>query len=276
MLTSRNLRKLACALSGSAAIIGFLTISAGSALAAPGRAALPGTHLRWARSAQGSTAPAVTSGAVNLRVYLAGQDPAGLASYAQAVSDPQNAAYGDYLSAAQVQARFGATSAQVQAVESWLTGAGLTVSSVTSGVGAYVEVTGTVAEASKAFGVSFANYTDSSGQTARAPVATATVPSSLASAVLAVSGLDTASDQMKPQDQLPPPTYNYWVAPPTSSYYGQKIATNEPTAAGRHWPWAVTGYTPQQIRGAYSVTASGMTGRGQTVAIVDAYAAPTM
>ena len=50
------------------------------------------------------------------------------------------------------------------------------VTNVTSGVGAYVEVTGTVAQASNAFGVAFADYTDSSGQTARAPVAAATVP----------------------------------------------------------------------------------------------------
>ena len=39
---------------------------------------------------------------------------------------------------------------------------------------------------------------------------------------------------------------------------------------------AVCGYTPAQIRGVYGVTASGMTGKGQTVAIVDAYASPTM
>ena len=36
------------------------------------------------------------------------------------------------------------------------------------------------------------------------------------------------------------------------------------------------GYTPRQIRGAYGVSQSGMTGKGVTVAIVDAYASPTM
>ncbi|MGO9898822.1 MAG: protease pro-enzyme activation domain-containing protein [Solirubrobacteraceae bacterium] len=217
-------RRLVCALTGSAVILGCL-ISAGAAAAAPGRAAIPGTHPDWAVSSAGRTAPAVTSGSVDLRVFLAGQDPAGLASYAQAVSDPSNATYGRYLTSDQLQARFGATSAQIQAVRSWLTGAGLTVTNVTSGVGAYVEVSGTVAQASEAFGVGFADYTDPSGQTARAPVAAATVPSSVSSAVLAVSGLDTASHEMKPEDQLPPPGPNYWVAPPTSSYYGQKIAT---------------------------------------------------
>ncbi len=267
-------RWVVCAMA-SATILSGLVV-AGSAVAAPGRAAIPGTHPDWAVSRAGQQAPAVTTGGVNLRVYLAGQDPAGLAAYATAVSDPTSASYGDYLTPAQAQARFGATSAQIQAVESWLSGAGLTVTGVTSGAGGYVSVTGTVAQASQAFGVSFANYTDPSGQTARAPVAAATTPSSVASDVLAVSGLDTGSHEMKPGDTLPPPGPNYWVAPPTSTYYGSKIAYSEPTANGQHQPWTVGGYTPQQIRGAYNVSDSGMTGRGQTVAIVDAYASPTM
>jgi subtilase family serine protease len=267
-------RWVAGAVAGAAILSGL--VSAGSAVAAPSRSAVPGTHPDWAVSRAGHQAPAVTTGAVNLRVYLAGQDPAGLAAYATAVSDPTSASYGNYLTPAQAQARFGASSAQIQAVESWLTSTGLTVTGVTSGAGGYVSVTGTVAEASQAFGVSFANYTDPTGQTARAPVAAATVPSSVSADVLAVSGLDTGSHQMKPGDTLPPPPPNYWVAPPTSTYYGSKIATNEPTAQGHHWPWTVGGYTPQQIRGAYNVSNSGMTGRGQTVAIVDAYASPTM
>ena len=44
----------------------------------------------------------VTTGTVNARVYLAGQDPAGLAAYAAAVSQPGNADYGHFLSPAQV------------------------------------------------------------------------------------------------------------------------------------------------------------------------------
>ncbi|MGH7734113.1 MAG: S53 family peptidase, partial [Gemmatimonadales bacterium] len=80
----------------------------------------------------------------------------------------------------------------------------------------------------------------------------------------------------KPADTLPPPGPNYWVAPPCSTYYGQKIAFGTPSAYGRKQPWNNCGYTPRQIRGAYHVGQSGMTGKGQTVAIVDAYASPTM
>ena len=111
----------------------------------------------------------------------------------------------------------------------------------------------------------------------RAPEETASAPAGVASDVLTVSGLDTAEHTTNPAfDTLPPPGPNYWVAPPCSQYYGQKIAIKEPSAYGAKQPWTNCGYTPRQIRGAYGVSQSGMTGKGVTVAIVDAYASPTM
>jgi subtilase family serine protease len=213
---------------------------------------------------------------VNARVYLAAANPAGLAAYATSVSTPGSTLYGSYLTPAQVQAEFGPSSAQVAAVESWLSAAGLTVTEAKPEVGGYVAVTGSLAAASDAFGVSFADFKGPKGKTDRAPEQAASAPSSVASAVLTVAGLDTASHSMKPEEALPPPGPNYWVAPPTSRYYGEKIATLEPRAYGLHQPWTNGGYTPAQIRGAYGVSTSGMTGEGQTVAIVDAYASPTM
>jgi subtilase family serine protease len=98
----------------------------------------------------------------------------------------------------------------------------------------------------------------------------------VASAVLTITGLDTATHKMTPAGTLPPPGPNYWVAPGCSTYYGQKIASNEPSAYHAKQPWTNCGYTPRQIRGAYGVSQSGMTGKGVTVAIVDAYASPTI
>ena len=267
-------RRLACAFVTGATALGAL-FGAGTAAAATPRTPIPDTLPSWA-SGTAKPIPLVNSRAINLQVYLAGQDPAGLAAYAKAVSDPTSAQYGNYLTADQVLARFGPTTAEAGAVKSWLSRNGLTVTGETAGIGAYVSVTGTLAEAAKAFGVSFGDYTDPTGSTARAPETAATVPNSVAGDVLAVSGLDTADHLMKPYDTLPPAPPNYWVAPPTSYFYGQLLATKEPTAYGAYWPWSVRGYTPQQIRGAYGVTASGMTGRGQTVAVVDAYASPPM
>jgi subtilase family serine protease len=276
-----RLRVVSAALTTGALTLGGLATAtaaatAAAAHAAPRRSAIAGSHPAWAVTSKRVNGPAAASGSVTARVYLASRDQPGLAAYVTAVSTPGNARYRHYLTSAQVMTRFGPTSGQVAAVRSWLTSAGLTVTAVSDKnlAGGYVAVRGPVAAASKAFGVAFGIYRGPDGRDDRAPSQAATVPAPLASAVLAVSGLDTASHLMKPA--LPPPGPNYWVAPPCSSYYGQKIATTKPAAYGRHQPWTACGYTPSQIRGAYGVTASGMTGTGQTVAIVDAYRSPTM
>ena len=260
----------------AAVTAGALTLSglamATAAQAAP-RNAIAGTHPAWATAARRSGTQAVT-GTVSARIYLAGRDEAGLTAYASAVSTPGNALYGRYLTPAQVQARYGPTGAQVAAVRAWARSAGLNVTGVDSQLAGYVSVTGSIAAARRAFGVSFGKFTAPDGRAYRAPEQAATAPASVASDILTISGLDTAPHLVKPA--LPPPDPNYWVAPPCSAYYGQKIATTEPTAYGKHQPWNNCGYTQRQIRKAYGVTRSGRTGKGQTVAIVDAYASPTM
>ena len=252
--------------------LGAATVTATAAQAATHRSPIPGTHPAWATSAR--PVPAVTTGTVNARIYLAGRDSAGLTVLATAVSTPGNALYHHYLTAAQVRARYGPTNSQIAAVRSWLSSAGLRVTGVTGGIGGYVAVTGPMPAARTAFRVSFGIFKAPNGHFYRAPEASATAPGSVAGDVLTISGLDTAPHLMKPR--LPPPGYNYWVAPPCAHYYGQKVATGEPAAYGKHQPWNVCGYTQAQIRGAYGVTASHMTGKGQTVAVVDAYASPTM
>src|SRR5438045_668343 len=66
---------------------------------------------------------------VSVRIGLAGQDPAGLEAFARAVSAPGNPQYGHYMTAAQAQARFGATETQVKAVRKWLIASGMRVTS---------------------------------------------------------------------------------------------------------------------------------------------------
>jgi len=274
-LVSKRLKAAGTAAAAAALCAGAIAAAAPSQASSP-RSAIPGTHPSWASASTRVSAAPVTTGTVNARVYLAGQDAAGLAAYAAAVSQPGNADYGRFLSPAQAAARFGPTSAQIAAVGAWLTGAGLTVTSVNDSVDGYVAVSGSVSDAAKAFSVTFQNFRGPDKRTDRAPAASASAPVSVAAAVLGVTGLDTATHQMKPGDTLPPPGPNYWVAGPCSQYYAQQTATTEPTAYGKHQPWNNCGYTPAQVRGAYGVSASGMTGKGQTVAIVDAYASPTM
>ena len=239
------------------------------------RAAITGTHPKWANQSRRIAAAPATS-LVSVRVYLAGQDPEGLAAFATAVSTPGSALYGQFLSPEEVTARFGPSGGAISAVRAWLTGAGLTVSAVDDQIGGYVEASGSIQAATEAFGVTFATFTGPDNTAVRAPEQEASVPANLAASVLTVGGLDTASHHMKPAGKLPPPGSNYWIAGPCSTFYGEVIAYNEPYAFGQPQPWTNCGYTPRQIRGAYHVAESGMTGKGQTVAIVDAYASPTM
>lgn len=268
-----RLRVVSAAVAAGALTLGTLAATT-AAQAGTTRRAIANTHPSWAVAAKRLSSTA--SGTVNAKVYLAPSNEAALAQQAAAVSNPQSSQYRHYLTADEARARYAPSSAEVSAVRSWLSSAGLSVTGISaaSPAGAYIAVRGSVAAASKAFSVSFGTFQGPGGQTARAPESAASAPSSVAGDVLAVAGLDTAKSAIKPA--LPPPGPNYWVAPPCSKYFGQKIATNKPKAYGQHWSWTNCGYTPAQVRGAYGVTASGETGAGQTVAIVDAYASPTI
>src|SRR3569833_3087010 len=211
---------------------------------------------------------------VDVKVWLNGRDPKGLAAYALAVSPPGNPLYGRFLTPQQFNQRFGATRQQVEAVTSWVRGTGLYVDLAGSN-SHYLHVTGHVDKATKAFGTEFRDYA-AQGTVARAPENNATVPSSIASSVLTVTGRDTGKHLRTHSATLPPPEPNYNVAQPCAKYWNQKVANDKPTAYGKHQSRAMCGLLPQQLRGAYGSTASGLTGKGATVAIVDAYAAPKM
>ncbi|MFD8812423.1 protease pro-enzyme activation domain-containing protein, partial [Streptomyces sp. NPDC059627] len=235
----------------------------------PARYSLKGTKPTWA-TAKADKGATSDSTQLNARVYLAGQDAKGLAAYAKAVSDPSSPLYGKYLTAKQAQARYGATAAQVKAVKSWLTAAGLKVTEVTQH---YIAVSGDVSAAEKAFGTQLHNYAKGS-KTYRAPTQTASVPAAVSDAVLTVTGLDNAPHTATHDDTLPAPSTVFKNAGPFSSYYGSNTATTLPDAYGSKIPYAVEGYTGKQLRAAYG--AGKYTGKGAKVAIIDAYASPTI
>ena len=254
------------------------------------RVALAGTRtgLATAKALQ-KAAPALPAH-ITADVYLADRNAAALAAFAKAVSTPGTSEYHHYLTAAQAKARYAPTAAEAHSVESWASSSGLRVGAVTSGFGASVQVTGTSSAIARAFGVKFGSYqvgVKKKAQRFWAPLESASVPASIASDVLTVAGLDNAKHQATPGETLPPPPQNYFVAPWSSAYYGQKIAagpfgtvagttTKIPTVNGQAQPWTNTGYTPAQVRGAYNVAQSGETGKGVTVAIIDAYTPATL
>ena len=169
----------------SALVLGCL-LAAPTADAQTPRKAVPSTKPTW-RGDASHLGAASTHAAMNLRVYLA---PRGgldnLKAAATAVSTPGSATYRHFISPSAYKALYAPTNATVQSVESWLTASGLKVTAVEDSH-RYVSVTGTVAAAQKAFGVSLQRY-QHDGQSVTAPSRAATIPANLAPTVLAVSG----------------------------------------------------------------------------------------
>jgi subtilase family serine protease len=280
-----RLRGTIAASAASLLAVGIVTVATATdagATAAPGRAAIAGSQPSWATPKALVSGTPLTTGRVTADVYLAPRNSAELTSIATAVSTPGNAQYGKYLTNSELISRFAPTTAQAGAIEAWLKSSGMSVAKVVPGIGGYVEATGSVRSAAAAFHVTFGTYKVDK-QTVRAPEETASAPAAVAPYVLTVTGLDTKKSLMKPQEKLPPPTQNYFTAPNCSTYYGQLTAKKVPgkkiaipKAYGKFQPWTNCGYTMSQVRGAYHVGSSGETGKGVTVAVVDAYASPTM
>jgi subtilase family serine protease len=261
-------------------VLGVVALAAGvlttaQAGAAPSaRAALAGSAPAWA-TAHNRVGAADPSSVVGFRVYLRWNDAAGAAALARAVSNPRSSSYGDYLTPTQFRARFAPTQAQVGALRSWLRSGGFAVE-YTPLNNHYVSAEGTVAQAAAAFGVSFGMY-KVDGLTVRSPSSDVSVPSSLSGIISGVIGLDDSA-QFVHTDGVSgdaPPSPAFVNAPPCSAYWGEKQAVGFPNPYGSGTlPYVPCGYTPQQVKGAYGI--SGGDGAGQTVAIIDAYASPTI
>jgi len=242
-----------------------------------GRHELAGSRPAWQTHGnfqKTGTLPAATR--VAAKVWLSANDRSGLAALAAGLSDPDSATYGQYLTHDEYVARFAPTQAQVAQVEGWLKDAGLSVTSVGPD-NHYVAVTGSAADVSDAFGTTMSTYRFQ-GKSVPAPDSTLSVPNALGSTVLAVTGLTPAGHKVSPHQSEPADLgapAGFVNATPCSSYYGEKAASDQPKFRGKTLPYAVCGYTPSQLRGAYGIPSS-KTGAGQTVAITDAFDSSTL
>src|SRR5438477_11907641 len=264
------------------------------ALAAPSpRSTLKGSKPSWAAPKNYSSAADATT-KLGFRVYLGWNNASGAEALARAVSDPHSKSYRHYLTPAQFRQQFAPTANQVAQVQSWLTSQGFSLV-YTPANNQYVSAEGTIAQAQAAFGVSFGMY-KVNGLKLRSPSADVSIPSSLAGIVNAVIGLDQSYEFVHTDhivDGNAPPTAGFRNAPPLSAYWAQYLTgvavppyTPPPAAPGYAFPagftdvalpsvpWSEKGHTPAQIKGTYNI--SGYDGTGQTVAIIDAYASPTI
>jgi len=246
------------------------------------------THAHRVGAVSGGTVQHLTA-VLNLR------NEAGAEALAMAVSTPGNKSYGHYVTPTQWRDQFAPTNADVASVVSWLKANGFSVGSIPANH-RYIDFSGSTAATQKAFGTALSTF-DKNGTTVSAPTTSVSIPDGLASIVAGIQGLDTSQIQTPlhtngatalpaaapttatPNGKLPGPPAVFRNAGPCSTYYGQKPATGLPQAVADPQSYAPCGYTPEQLRSAYGINrslANGVDGRGATVAIVDAFASPTI
>ncbi|HZS24622.1 MAG TPA: S53 family peptidase [Gaiellaceae bacterium] len=114
---------------------------------------------------------------VTVGVFLANPNQAAEDAYAKQLYDPSSANYQNFLDPDTFNSEFGVPAATTQAAQSWLTGAGLTVTRVDTATD-YLLATGTAAQVEAAFGTPLNTYT-ANGRTFYANTLAPTVPASL-------------------------------------------------------------------------------------------------
>jgi subtilase family serine protease len=275
-------RRIAVTLAAASTLVAAAMTAPPGAQAAPSPTTVPNTAPAWLGHAE-HLGRANAAAPVTARVYLApngGIDA--LKSAAEAVATPGSATYRHFLTSDQYQARYAATNATVHQVQAWLRSTGLRVIDVEA-TNRYIEVAGSVAAAQQAFGSQIEQYRHD-GQTVQAPSSDLSVPATVASSVLTVTGLDTTAHKSAPTHVVAddPPAAGFRNARPCSLYYGQLEAkyaadyqTKLPKFQGATLPYAPCGYTGPQFRAAYEGNTA-LDGTGVTVAVVDAYASPTI
>lgn len=251
----------------------FSVIPAGASLLPGTRHVLPGVKPDWTSTAKQSGTLAAGQ-RVTAKVWLSPRNAAQLDALATAVSDPASSQYGKYLTSNQYDQAFAPSAGEVSSVTQWLTGSGLHIDAVSAG-NTYLAVSGSAAAINSAFNTQLAHYLVN-GKQEQAPSRDVSVPDAVAGTVLAVTGLSTLGHLTTPADFGPPP--GFVNATPCSSYYGQKKATSLPKFNGKTLPYDPCGYVPSQLRSVYGVSQTGRNnssssglGRGQTVAITDAF-----
>ncbi len=279
-LSNSSWRRIVAGLGAGATVLAVVTIGQ-PASAASTRKVVSGSQPKWLSHAQ-DHGQAAKAGKVDFGVLLKLRNQDQAVATLQKVSDPASASYGKWLTSAQFKASYAPASSDVSAVRSWLRSQGFTVSK-TFQSGMYVEASGTNAQVEKTFGTAVHTYTYQ-GRSVQANTSSLSLPSdtpaAVSGAISGVLGIDQGSALKKPASVLPgPPEGSRTGVQPCGTYWGEKTATAQPKAYGAHQPYAVCGYYPNQFQTAYGesgLVKSGVDGRGVTVAITDAFAAPTM
>lgn len=288
----RVLTRRATAILAAGASIIALSATGISAADAATRVDYSGSVPGWATSANDSGTPAADA-SVEGELYLKLRDQQGAANLAIAVSTPGNRQYRHWLSPGAWIARFSPTQKTYDATVAYLKSKGLTITG-TPDSRQYIVYRGTPDQMNAAFGTTLHTYAHD-GRQLIAPSTAPSLPSQIGASVSAVS-LDQSRTLTRPdsikQGDIPSTTGPTTpkqrmfadaapvVNAPCSTYWGQNTATVPPAYNGQtQYPTNICGYVPKQLRSAYNLdtwSRFGVNGSGQTVAIIDAYASPSI
>ncbi len=227
---------------------------------------------------------------MNFELVLKLRDASGAQSLVRAISSPGSASYRHYLTASQWESRFSPAASEVSTARKWLASEGFKVGAVSKDR-ITISASGTAAQVEKAFGTTLKNY-KLHGHTVRMAASTMSVPASLSGSVAGALGINqniaTPADasgsaastraSAAATNPFPPAPAAFITAPPCGSYYAAKIATVSPPFGHGYpskVPYQVCGYKPGQLRSAYNI-GSANTGKGVTVAVIDAYGSATI
>jgi subtilase family serine protease len=283
--TSRPI-KAAVGIVATAASVVALSMIGVSGASASQRVAYSGAVPSWAKSSNDAGAAAADT-TVEGEIFLPLRNKAGAVALATAVSTPGSPSYRRSISPEKWIATYSPTQATVNTVLSFLATNKLTITAVPKSR-QYVVFRGPAAAVSAAFNTQLRSY-EIKGTKLLAPSSAPSVPASIAGLVQGVT-IDQSRTLTRPdlvsQDSTPKVTQNLRKAaatPPVpttcSSYIGQHTATI-PVAYGKTTSDTyLCGYTAKQLRSGYGLdklNKAGLNGSGQTVAIIDAYASPTI
>lgn len=209
--------------------------------AAAGRVALAAEAVPAQDLAQAThTGTVAADQKLGLEISLQPRNQAKLAAFVKAVSDPKSALYKHYLTVAQYAAEYAPTEAQITQVSAYLKSEGLSVGALTANH-LTLAVSGTAAQAEKAFDVSISTY-KTAKQSFIANTAAPSLPASIASVVSGVAGLNTEALH-------------------TSEAHTEAVT-----------PHAGTTLTPTLAREGYNLTtdlSDGYKGTGKTIALAE-------
>ncbi len=270
-------------------IVGAASASAAGPVGAD-RVGFAGSVPKWATSANDTgAAPVDTS--VEGELYLPLRNAAEATALATAVSTPGSGSYRQFVSPQQWIQRFSPTAADLNDAVTYLKSQGLSITA-TPASRQYVVFRGTADQVAAAFQTKLHAYTYA-GSTLLGPSSVPSLPTALAGKVSGIS-IDQAKFLARPtlikQGQFDSAgnirSFSKQAAPAAavpvaqcSNYSGEHTVTL-PAAYGKtQFDTFNCGYTPSQLRSAYGsadLTKAGLDGRGQTVAIVDAYASPSI